>query len=381
MKFLGYLLKVCLVLALIGILFWFAWLSWPTAEHPQVPKQPYLDMHVHVAGLGFGDSGIFISDELRENFRFPFYLHAFGVTEEELETNGDAYLLEIISQQLKDSTFIDRAVILALDGVIDAEGQLDKANTTVYVPNEFLIRELGQYENLYFGASINPYRADSLERLNKVVNEGAVLIKWIPNIMHIDPADTAIEPFYEQMKELGVPLLTHTGRERAFGHADDLLSDPQRLRLPLKIGVTVIAAHIATTGETDGEEHFDRIQPLFEEFPNLHADISSLTQYNKLNYLHRMLERGKYIDRLLYGTDWPLQFFPVVSPFYHLSIIRIEDAKLVSSIANTWDRDVVLKKKMGVPEIVFTNSARLLLKPVEEESTQEGEEQREQNPE
>ncbi len=34
-----------------------------------------IDWHVHVAGLGFGDSGNFVNDETRNNFRFNFFLN------------------------------------------------------------------------------------------------------------------------------------------------------------------------------------------------------------------------------------------------------------------------------------------------------------------
>lgn len=33
---------------------------------------------------------------------------------------------------------------------------------------------------LRFGASINPYRRDALELLDKAVEAGAVLMKWLP---------------------------------------------------------------------------------------------------------------------------------------------------------------------------------------------------------
>tara|TARA_Y100000588_G_scaffold311497_1_gene337567 strand:- start:338 stop:457 length:120 start_codon:yes stop_codon:yes gene_type:complete len=37
-----------------------------------------------------------------------------------------------------------------------------------------------------------------------------------------------------------------------------------RLELPLKLGVTVIAAHIATTGENESMPNFERIFPLLK---------------------------------------------------------------------------------------------------------------------
>lgn len=366
------------IVVVLGVL-WLVWAVWPAAPKPPIPDQKYLDAHVHTAGLGYGDSGIFISDELRDNFRLPFYLSAFGVSMEELEEHGDRLVLERISAQIEQSEYVGEAVILALDGVVNSQGELDRETTEVYVPNDFLIRELGAFDNLLFGASINPYRKDSLERLDKVYQHGAVFIKWLPNIMLIDPADPVIIPFYRRMKALGLPLLTHTGAEHSFTVSDDNLGDPERLRLPLELGLTVIAAHVATTGESEGEPHFLRIQPMFDEFPNLYADISSLTQINKRGYLKRILENGKHLDRMIYGTDWPLQSFPLVSPYYHLDVIGLGGAKLVSSFENEWDRDVVLKKEIGVPEQIFRASEILVGSSPSTTLSEERKEQREED--
>lgn len=211
-----------------------------------------------------------------------------------------------------------------------------------------------KYPKLLFAASINPEREDSLERLEKVHQQGAVLIKWIPSIMHFDPSDKKFEAFYRKMAELNLPLLTHTGMEKSFPNTNDALADPRKLELALRSGVTVIAAHIATTGESAGEDNFQRIMPMFEEFPNLYTEISSLTQFNKLGYLAKALKQSGLKDRMLYGTDWPLQSFPLVSPWYHINHIGFKNAWRLGKIENKWDRDVELKRDFGVPNAVFT---------------------------
>lgn len=319
-----------------------------------------VDMHIHVAGLGAGDSGMFINEAMRSSWRFPIYLRAFGVTQERLEAHGDGVLLEQLDAEIAASSHVSAAVILAMDGVINEQGELDLDATQIYVPNEFLVRELPKRKHLLFGASINPYRPDALQRLHRVKSQGAVLIKWIPNIMYIDPADTRIREFYETMVALDLPLLTHAGRERAFANARDELGDPARLRYPLELGVTVIAAHVGTDGETGGQPNFERILPLFAEFPNLYADISSLTQINKLGDLAMVLSHPELASRLIYGSDWPLQFFPLISPFYHLGHLGVFEAMTISGIDNQWDRDVALKKAIGVPDAVFARSAEIL---------------------
>lgn len=327
---------------------------------PSGPEGGYLDMHVHTAGIGAGDSGAFVNREMRENFRFSVYLGAFGVDLEELESRGDAIVIERISAQVAASRRVEKAVILALDGVVDAEGRLDREATQVYVPNDFVAREIRRHGNLCFGASVNPYRLDALSRLREARAQGALLVKWIPNTMRIDPADPAIVPFYEELVALDLPLLSHAGQERSFASAMDEFGDPERLALPLSLGVTVIAAHIGTAGMNEGENNFDRILPMFKRYSNLYADISSLTQVNRLGFLVKALEVPGLDARLVYGTDWPLQFFPLVSPYFHLERVGASTAKTVARIGNPWDRDLALKEALGTPRSVFARSAVLL---------------------
>ena len=321
----------------------------------------YLDVHVHVGCIGTGDSGCYLSPLLSESYKYPFYLRAFDTSSEELDEKGDPIVVEKLSRKIATASSVSKAVVLAMDGVIGADGKLDYERTQVYVPNEYVARETTAYDNLLFGASVNPNRPDALARLERVKRDGAVLIKWIPAIMAIDPADPGLSAFYRKLVELDLVLLTHAGQERSFAHADDKLGDPLRLELPLSLGVTVIAAHIATTGENKGQDNFERIMPLFEKYPNLYTDISSLTQINKLGFLVQALDKPQLVERMVYGTDWPLQFFPLVSPWYQIEHVSLGELKAIQRIENQWDRDVALKRALGVPEEVFQRGARLLL--------------------
>jgi uncharacterized protein len=253
----------------------------------------YLDCHVHTAGIGDGCSGCFLNHQLQSSNKYKIYLKAFGVSVRELQDQGDGLIINRISKRLSASKNVGAAVILALDGVMDSKGELDSAKTQVYIPNDFVGRETHKYSNLLFGASINPKRKEALEALALAIQNGAVLIKWIPSIMDFDPADSTFIPFYLAMKAAGIPLLTHTGKESSFVGAKDSLCDPFRLELPLKLGLTVIAAHVGTAGKSHGQENFERALIMLGRYPNLYADISSLTQINKLRYLGKCKIRSK----------------------------------------------------------------------------------------
>lgn len=322
----------------------------------------YLDGHAHAAGIGAGGSGCYVGRGLRESWKFPVYLEAFGVTEAELEARGDGLVLERLSARLAESRTVGAAVVLALDGPLDSAGGLDSARTELYVPNDFVAREVRKYPNLLFGASINPLRKDALERLRKAKADGAVLVKWLPSIQLFDPADTALTPFYLELKALGLPLLTHTGKEGSFRSARDEFCDPRRLELAARLGVTVIAAHAATPGRSEGEDNSERLLAMMPGHPTLYSEISSLTQINKIGRLPRILPRTEAKGRLLYGTDYPLIRTRLVSPYYFLHRIGWKQARAVGAIENPWDRDVALKKALGTPEEIFLLSAEVLLK-------------------
>lgn len=331
-----------------------------TQPLPSQDDFPVIDMHVHISGIGSGGSGNYLSKNIRDNFRFKIYLKAFGVTLEEIEEQGDKILFSKISRKIDQSTAVDGAVILALDGVVDSEGELDLSQTEIYIPNEFVAQETAKYPNLYHGASINPYRKDALKRLETAKRNGAKLVKWLPPIQMIDPADPGIIPYYFKLKELDLPLLVHVGKERSFTKSRDEFSDPARLKLPLKLGVTVIAAHVATNGSSEGVDNVERILPLFDKYPNLYSDISSLTQLNKLGYLTRFTKNKQLRGRLLYGTDSPLINTALVSPFYFPFDLSIRQMFSINRIENVWDQDVALKKSLGVPPEVFQLPAKLL---------------------
>lgn len=326
-----------------------------------LPTATIIDIHCHTAGIGAGSSGCFVSSAMRRNVRFNFFLKTFGVSERELLLHGDGLVLERLSKRLGGSRQVSAAVVLAMDGVVDAQGQLDEAATEIHIPNEFLGRECRKYPNLLFGASINPGRGDALERLDRAAADGAVLLKWLPSVQHIDPADARLTPFYRRLRELRLPLLTHTGNEESFTRVDNSLADPLRLRRALDEGVTVIAAHCASNGKNDGQANLERLLALFRQYPNLHADISALTQANRLGHLTRVLHHAGIHDRLLYGSDMPIINSAITSPWWHAYRIPLPQVRRIAAIKNPWDRDVELKRALGVTEEILGNSGRMFV--------------------
>ena len=338
----------------------FAWSLLPARPFRPVEPVPVgiVDMHCHIAGIGAGGSGCLVSPRLLDNWRFKTYLRAFGVSQKEVLEKGDGIIGDKISESLAESKFVSKAVILALDGVVGADGQLDTNRTEVCIPDEFVADVCARHANLLFGASVNPCRPDAIGRLVWAKNHGAVLVKWIPPIMEINPDDPRLVPFYKKMVELGLPLLTHTGEEKSFSRADEEFGDPEKLRLPLSLGVKVVAAHIASSAKYHGERGSDRLARLMREFPNLFTDISALTNVNKPGCLKEALTKPGFAGRLLYGTDFPLINTALESPWYSLHL-SLRQKWEIWRVKNPWDRDVLTKHYLGVPTETFARPGQV----------------------
>ncbi|MEM9158283.1 MAG: amidohydrolase family protein [Verrucomicrobiota bacterium] len=342
------------------LLFWIeVYFKGPISD-PVDPPSGILDMHCHTAGIGAGGSGARISDDLRNSWKFGLYLKIFGSSEKRINELGDAHIMDVIAASIRESRYVDNAVILAMDAVYDEKGEKDLEGTEVYVPNRFVGEETAKRGELLFGASVHPNRKDALEELEWSKTNGAVFVKWLPNIQSIDPSDEGHGRFYSKLVELDLPLLTHVGDEDSFSKTDNALGDPKKLEFPLSLGVKIIAAHVASSGENEGQCNVERLLELMPRYPNLAADISTLTQFNRKKHLPKVLSDDRLKGRLMYGTDYPLTNTPLVTPWLFFMNLRLSQIWRLSRIQNSWDRDVELKAALGVRTEVFELSRSFL---------------------
>lgn len=325
----------------------------PIGPAEEIPPKGIIDMHCHTAGFGAGGSGARVSKELEESWKFGVYLRIFGSCRKTVEEKGDQWLMEIIDSEIQSSVFVDGAVVLAMDDPYTDSGEVDDEAVEVVVPNRFVGSSVKNFDNLYFGASVHPNRKDALEELRWSKENGAVLVKWLPNIQNIDPSNERYREFYRLLAELDLPLLTHVGDEDSFTKTNNALGDPKLLEFPLECGVRVIAAHVASSGQSEGQDNVERLLELMPRYDNLYADISTLTQVNRRKYLPVVLNDPRLEGRLMYGTDYPLTNTPMVTSLQyllHLKFARIWD---LLRTKNSWDRDVKQKAALGVRPEVF----------------------------
>ena len=240
---------------------------------------------------------------------FRFFLWKLGVNLNRPDLANAAYLQRLRAELVR-SEKVKRAVVLGMDGVYDDKGRLDLARTDFLVSNRYVLRVTRDHPNhLLPGVSVNPQRRDAIDELEWCVEQGAVLVKVLPNTQSFDPANGRYIPYYRALARLRIPLLSHVGFEFSLMGHDQTAGDPKRLRVALDEGVCVIAAHACSFGLMFPEPYFKIFQQLAREYPNFYADTSALTLPNRVRTLFLLRKHPELHDRLIFGTDYPLPVF------------------------------------------------------------------------
>lgn len=76
--------------------------------------------------------------------------------------------------------------------------------------------------------------------------------------------------------------------------------------------------------------------------------------------MRRLLRDARCRERLVYGTDMPLNETLMVSPLYSVLTIGPWGVWSLWRERNVWDRDVSYKRKLGVPAAVFARVAEII---------------------
>lgn len=184
-----------------------------------------IDIHFHVGLLGdrwprFGGFSEFFQDQLA----FKVFL-AYA----RLKAPVDDHALREATERIIDGSNIDHVVCLALDAVYDGSHNRREDLSHMWVDNQYVVelrRALG--EKVLFGASVHPYDLAFVDRVKACVDDGAVLLKWLPSAQRIDLAEPQALAAMKRLARLGaggrpLPLLLHVGGEYAIPPADERL--------------------------------------------------------------------------------------------------------------------------------------------------------------
>ncbi|MGA1867315.1 MAG: amidohydrolase family protein [bacterium] len=320
----------------------------------------YIDIHIHCGGPGRGKGSDPAHSYWSRKFTLrPTFWVMRVITGNLLGNLTEESVFRHISGVIKSAEYLKKAVLLAMDEVyIKGEPTPAKNLTHLYVSNEYVHSKTND-EKILFGASVHPYSPNALQRLGKCISQGAVLCKWIPSSMGINPADPLCEAFYEKLAYHNLPLLCHAGPEDTIppSHKDFIKYDnPKYLRRALEIGVTVIAAHCALPYLVPVKNYFTDLLRLFEiekKLPGrIYADISAFCSPTRLFYIKDLLQHIPP-SRLLYGSDYPI-------PILSLSRLRKHSGEKM----NPLDRNYLVTRDMGFSQEVFASNFERLIEKI-----------------
>lgn len=345
-------------------------LVWQAFE--DMPDEGFIDCHVHLMGMGTGGTGCWMNPGIRswrhplDHLKVMMYINASAI--DDLRFADQQYLQRLFIQA-DDLPYPAKLMLLALDGVYTKKGEFSHEDTKFYVPNDYIYKVFESDPDRFIPCvSIHPYRKDAVEALEKWAKWGVRFVKWLPNVMGMDPSDAQCEPFYEKMREHDMVLLGYAGGESAievvkFKH----LGNPLYYRKPLEMGVKVIIAHCASLGiGIDVEsmlkkptKNFNLFLRLMEEKAYeglLFADISAITQINRMGTpLKTMLERQELHHRLINGSDYPLPALNAVISTRALEFLGYLNRRERVALNQLYKRnpllfDFVLKRTLKHPD-------------------------------
>jgi mannonate dehydratase len=340
-----------------------------TASWQGIDPAKLWDCHVHIAGVGDGNTGVWITPKMSsafhpwQNLQRRFYLNA-SCTEQEGRVDED--FVTRLLQCLDVFPSGAKAMLLAFDFHYDEQGERREDLSAFYVPNRYAATLAQRFpDRLEWICSIHPYRTDAIDELQWSVRQGARAVKWLPSAMGMDPASPKCDLFYQALTRFDLPLLTHGGEEQAVASgATAEFNNPLRLRRPLDQGVRVIVAHCASLGEsidTDQgpngphRENFELFERLINEERyerQLFGEISALTQANREeSVVTTLIRRVEWHPRLINGSDYPLPgVIPLISPrrFVNQGFLTEAQAEVLSEIRgyNPLLFDFVLKRSL-----------------------------------
>lgn len=328
---------------------------------------PLIDIHVHLAGVGHGGTGCWMSQQKWNSLVYRILRRMLGLSGLPADADVDLAYLQRLEGDLAAAArqgLLDAAVVFPHERIYCDDGTLaDKQE--MYIPNDYAlacaarsIQRGGQGPGrwrLIPAMSVHPYRADALDETARCIAAGSAAMKWLPSSQNIDPRDSRCRAIFELLACHGLPLIAHTGSEHTVCVTRKDLADPDILIPALDAGVTVIMSHCATASLPWEKDFSRRFIELARAYPNCYGDTSALTSPGRSHYLRRLLGAG-LADKLVHGSDYP------VPPIAWLSLTQLgwRKTRQLSAIGSYLQRDVAIKRALGVPDTVFTNAARLL---------------------
>jgi predicted TIM-barrel fold metal-dependent hydrolase len=320
---------------------------------------PVIDIHTHLAGVGHGGTGCFIAPRKFNSLFFSALRRMLGIYGPPHDSRVDQAYLERLDKDIAAAAqhgVLDAIVVFAHDRVYDDSGEPAR-NQELYVPNEYVFACAERPGSRMLPAvSVHPYRKDALDDIAKWIERGTVALKWLPNSQRMDPRDPRCLPIYDLLAAKKVPLIAHTGGEHTVAVLRPELGDPAILRPALDRGVAVIVAHSATKSGFFDAQWLPAFRELALQYPNCWGDTSAFCTPGRMRWIKRVLRDPQLTAKLVHGSDYPVP----PSAWPAIRTLGWRRMRELSRVTSWLERDILIKRALGMPDAVFTRAAGIL---------------------
>lgn len=324
-------------------------------------NEKILDIHCHLARIN-----TYFKDMKDINFKNSKYLVFYKLWAKLIHMEWSDNVATLNSRfeekllKLTNSSHINHFVILPLDGVYDKTGKLINEDSVFYTSNDDIYEFCKKSEKLIPSASINPMREDAYVELDKALDRGCALIKWLPGLQLFDPTSDKALAFAKKCGESGIPILIHLGQEFSFPglKLEKKYHKLTILTTLLETGCKTIVAHAGGFSFLRERHTVKTLETLASKFPNLFFDNSGMLVYQRRSRLLLLRKSPLLMSRLIFGTDYPcyahtLPFVLNIKPQHTLEAMQTQ---------NIFDRDAKIKKYLGFNHDIFARGYDVMYK-------------------
>ncbi len=259
-----------------------------------------IDIHYHLFDESFGEPGMMDGiAQLCVTFAPPDQPVTLEEAKEKFIPKMFDPTGEITVRNL-DQWGIDKAVVVAVDnGLLHGESKIGFEGQ-----NKFTADAAGRFpDRLISFLSVDPRRPEAIDMIERCVNDwGMKGLKCHPDAGWY-PDDEAYYPYWEKVRELGLPVLTHTGPLEPPSVSECV--HPDRLdKLAADFPeITFIAAHMAF-------RWYKELVQVVRKHSNMMVDISAWQptaheSHAKFAHILRGVMDGIGAEKILFGTDAP----------------------------------------------------------------------------
>jgi predicted TIM-barrel fold metal-dependent hydrolase len=261
-------------------------------------------------------------DRLFDKLTIRFFAKSLGVTPESLKSAPFPAYLEAMARAVEQSRYVEKTCLFGVDSRLDEQGRETDRDGTVCAMTEDVLAAATRYPEQFIPfLSVNPRRPGALDLIDEYVEKGCRGAKFLQNYWGVDLNEERFRPYYEKLKEKGIPLIIHIGSEYSINSFAEF-ERINMLDLPLACGVTVIAAHmglgrinhkllfwrnLSKKPSHYDDDYFVLLEQL-KRHENLYADIAAILAPLRARALRHLASQTDVHHKILFGTDYPVPF-------------------------------------------------------------------------